>query len=136
MTCGLGKIHCALLVLLAMGNHMISPDVKIAAIHLYKQQLLPLQQILQCIRFPCCIFFCTIKLFNETGEVVKPASHSCGRPRSLNHKDLSYLLQVIQHCPSWFLDDLQGLLESNHFISNHFTTIHCEIKCAGALLKK
>jgi len=81
-------------------------------------------------------FFRTIKLFNETGEVVKPASHSRGRPRSLNHEDLSYLLQLIQHCPSWFLDELQGLLESNHFISIHFSTIHCELEHAGVSLKK
>jgi len=129
-------VPCLYRLVLTMGNHKISPDVKITAICLYEQQLLPLWQILQCVGFSCHTFFHTIKLFNETGEVVKPASHSRGQPRSLNHEDLSYLLQLIQHCPSWFLDDLQGLLESNRFISIHFSTIHRELERAGVSLKK
>jgi len=119
-----------------MGNRRISPDVKLAAICLYEHQLLPLCQILECVGFSCRTFFRILNLFNETGEVAKPRSLALSRPRVFNHEDLNYLLQLVYHQPNWFLDELQELMESNRFISVHFSTIHHELQHAGISLKK
>jgi len=81
-------------------------------------------------------FFRVQKIFRETGDVVKPRSAYCGHPRIQNHADVHYLIELIQHCPDWFLDELQGLLERNRFISVHYTTIHQELLRAGISLKK
>jgi len=119
-----------------MGNRRISPDVKLAAIRLYERQLLPLRQILECVGFSRRTFFRILNLFNETGEVTKPRSLALSRPRVFNHEDLNYLLQLVYHQPNWFLDELQELVESNRFISVHFSTIHHELQRAGISLKK
>jgi len=119
-----------------MGNRRISPDVKLAAICLYEHQLLPLRQILECVGFSRHTFFRILNLFNETGEVAKPRSLALSRPRVFNHEDLNYLLQLVYHQPNWFLDELQELMESNRFISVHFSTIHHELQHAGISLKK
>jgi hypothetical protein len=34
------------------------------------------------------------------------------------------------------LDELLGLLDSNHFVSVHYSTIHRELECVGVSLKK
>ena len=119
-----------------MGNHRISPDIKLAAIHLYEHQLLPLRQILECVGFSQHTFFRILSLFNKTGEVAKPRSLALSHPRVFNHEDLNYLLQLVYHWPNWFLDKLQELVESNRFISVHFSTIHHKLQHAGVSLKK
>ena len=43
--------------------------------------------------------------------------------------------KVRQH-PEWFLDELLDLLDSNRFISVHYTTIHRELEHAGISVKK
>ena len=119
-----------------MGNRRISPNIKLAAIRLYERRLLPLRQILECVGFSRRTFFRILSLFNETGEVAKPRSLALSRPRVFNHEDLNYLLQLVYHRPNWFLDELQELVESNRFISVHFSTIHRELQRAGVSLKK
>ena len=119
-----------------MGNHRISPDIKLAAIRLYEHRLLSLHQILECVGFSRRTFFRILSLFNETGEVAKPRSLALSRPRVFNHEDLNYFLQLVYHRPNWFLDELQELVESNRFISVHFSTIHCKLQHAGISLKK
>jgi len=119
-----------------MGNHRISPDIKLTAIHLYERQLLPLRQILECVGFSRHTFFWILNLFNEIGEVVKPCSLALSHPRVFNHEDLNYLLQLVYHRPNWFLNELQELVESNRFISVHFSTIHRKLQHAGISLKK
>ena len=80
-----------------MGNHRISPDVKLAAIRLYERQLLPLCQIPECVGFSRRTFFRILSLFNETGEVAKPRSLALSCPRVFNHEDINYLLQLVYH---------------------------------------
>ena len=58
------------------------------------------------------------------------------RPRFLHFSDVEYLKRLILHQPDWFLDELLYLLESNRFISVHFTTIHRELVRAGVSSKK
>jgi hypothetical protein len=43
---------------------------------------------------------------------------------------------LINHRPDWFLDELLGLLDTNRFISVHFTTIYRELERSGVSLKK
>ena len=49
---------------------------------------------------------------------------------------LTYMIALINHRPDWFLDKLLGLLNTNRFISVHFTMIYRQLKCSGVSLKK
>jgi hypothetical protein len=46
------------------------------------------------------------------------------------------LLALVCQRPEWFLDELLDLLNSNRFISVHYTTIHRELERAGISVKK
>ena len=114
----------------------ISCDVKIAAMNLYEWNLLSLEQILDCVRFSESTFWHTLRLWIETGDVVNHPTGSPGRPRALHFDDINYLIWLVNHRPTWFLDELLSLLESNRFITTHFTTIHRELVHARISLKK
>ena len=49
---------------------------------------------------------------------------------------MDYLLQLIRQRPDWFLDELQFLLQTNRFISVHYTTIYRTLLRTGISLKK
>ena len=53
-----------------MGYRFISRDVKIAAVRLYERGLLDLEEILDCCGFAHRTWFCVLKLWHETGDVV------------------------------------------------------------------
>ncbi|KIK39960.1 hypothetical protein CY34DRAFT_53141, partial [Suillus luteus UH-Slu-Lm8-n1] len=57
-------------------------------------------------------------------------------PCIFNLEDLHYLLELINHCPDWFLDKLTTLMRHNRYIAVHYSTIHRELKRAGISLKK
>ncbi|KAF9238962.1 kinase-like domain-containing protein [Melanogaster broomeanus] len=63
-------------------------------------------------------------LWREMGDVVK---HTHG---------VHYLVRLIRHQPGWFLDKLLNLLETNRFVSAHYTTIHRELERVGISVKK
>jgi transposase len=113
-----------------MGNRRISRDVKIAALNLYEQGHLSVNQILACVGFSRSTFFRVLHLWRTTGDVVRPQNRT-GRPRLLHHDDVDHLIQLIHHRPDWFLDELLNLLKHNRFISVHYTTIHRELERAG-----
>lgn len=119
-----------------MGNRKISADLKFAAIHLHEQGILQLNEILDCVGFSWMTFYQIKKLYDETGVVVKPRSEYIGHPCIFNLEDLQYLLELVQHCPDWFLDKLTRLMQQNCFISIHYTTIHRTLAHAGISLKK
>lgn len=119
-----------------MGNRKISADLKFAAIRLHEQGILGLSEILDCIGFSCMTFYRIKKLYNDTGNVVKPRSQYTGRPRIFNLEDLHYLLELINHRPDWFLDELTTLMRHNCYIAVHYSTIHRELEWAGISLKK
>ena len=119
-----------------MGCRKISRNVKIAAIKLYKQDILTLDDILACCGFSESTFYRILKLWRETGDVVHPLRSLQGRPRTLDHDDVQYLLCLIQENPDYFLDELLHLLKTNRFISVHYATIYQELKRHGVSLKK
>ena len=113
----------------------ISPNVKCAAIRIYKNGLMDLPDILDCLDMSESTFFCALRLYWETGNIERPRSTTCSRPRKVHFDNLTYMIALINHRPDWFLDELLGLLDTNRFISVHFTTIYCELKCSGCPLK-
>lgn len=119
-----------------MGNRRISSDLKLAAVKLYERNVLALEDLLDCVGFSRRTFFRIMKLWRETGDVVKRRHTYCGRRRRLNLDDLHYLLRLIRARPDWFLDELLNLLKDNRFISVHYTTIFRELKRAGVSHKK
>ena len=64
-----------------MPYHKISRDIKLAAIRLYEQELLPLNDILDCLGFHERTFYRILALWRETGDVVKHNFGAPGRPR-------------------------------------------------------
>ena len=109
--------------LIAMVFHYISPDVKQAAIRIYENDLMDLVDILACLDISESTFFCALQLQQETGNIECPKFIICGRPQKLHFDDLTYMTALINHHPDWFLNELLGLLNTNRFISVHFTTI-------------
>ncbi|KAG2742841.1 hypothetical protein P692DRAFT_20749421 [Suillus brevipes Sb2] len=93
-----------------MGNRKISADLKFTAIRLHEQGILGLSEILDYIGFSRMTFYQIKKLYNDTGNIVKPRSQYTGRPHIFNLEDLHYLLELINHCPDWFLDELTTLM--------------------------
>ena len=59
-----------------------------------------------------------------------------GRKRLLICEDLDYLLTLIRDNPDYFLDELLKLMETNRFISIHYTTIHRELERLNISRKK
>ncbi|KAG1725774.1 hypothetical protein EDD22DRAFT_789656 [Suillus occidentalis] len=114
----------------------ISRDVKLAAINLYERRHLSLHNILTCVGFSESTFWRVVKLWRETGDVVSSTCSLRGRPRVLHCDDVLYLIRLIRHRPGWFLDELLELLDTNRFISVHYTTIHRELERIGISLKK
>ncbi|KAF8240971.1 hypothetical protein L208DRAFT_1015839, partial [Tricholoma matsutake] len=113
----------------------ISRDVKIAALNLYENDTLPLSDILACVGFSKCTFYCVLKLWRES-FVSHRHSNRMGQPRLLHYDDIQYLLHLVQHQPDWFLDEFLKLLKHNHFVSVHYMTIFQELKRAGMFRKK
>lgn len=119
-----------------MPYRKISRDVKLAAVRLYERELLPLEDILDCVGFGERTFYRVLALWRETGDVVKHNFGAPGRPRALHFDDVHYLLRLIQQQPDWFLDELLDLLKTNRFISVHYVTVHRALVAARVSLKK
>jgi transposase len=119
-----------------MGFRHISRDVKLAAIRLYERDLLELDDIRDCCGLSLRTFYRILKLWRETGDVIKPKKPLRGRPRILDYDDVQYLLCLVRDNPDYFLDELLHLLKTNRFISIHFMTIHRELERADISHKK
>ena len=114
---------------------VIHCDVKIAAIQLFKHQLIPLNNILLCCGLSQRTFYRILKLWQETGDVTKQAVIR-SRYQTLHETDIHYLLQLICQNPDYFLDELLHMLKTNRFISVHYTTIHNELIRVGVSQKR
>ena len=121
-------IHCHSITI--MGFCHISWDVKIAAIRLYEQDLL------HSCGFSLSTFYCVLKLWHETGDVIKPSTKLHGQPCILDHDDLQYLLCLVHDNPDYFLNELLHLFKTNQFISVHYTSIHHMLECVDISPKK
>jgi len=119
-----------------MGYHKISANLKLATIKLYEQHLLDLDDILDCVGFSERTFWHIQKRYNKTGHVDPPICTSCGQPQKLHFDDVSYLQALVHQHPDWFLDKLLDLLDTNHFIAVHYTTIYWELEQANISPKK
>ena len=119
-----------------MPYRKILKDIKIAAMHLYEDDILSKPAILDYLRISSWTFDCVLALWNATGEVVKETNGVHGRPCIPHFSDVEYLKHLIRHHPDWFLDELQYLLQTNCFIAAHFTTVHRELIQAGISAKK
>ena len=107
-----------------------------AAIRLYKHNLLPLMDILDCLGMSEQTFYWVLSLWNNTGDVVQHTFGIHGRPCILNFNDVDYLKWLVKAHPDWFLDELLFLLETNQFISAHYTMIHRELVRVNVSSKK
>ncbi|KAJ7236982.1 hypothetical protein C8J57DRAFT_1439242 [Mycena rebaudengoi] len=107
-----------------MGYRKISRDVKIAALNLYEAGQMELPDILKCCGFSERTFYCILYLWRTTGDVVKH-----------NPKN-TVPAAAAPTQPDWFLNELLRLLETNRFISVHYTTIHRELERAGMSSKQ
>lgn len=114
----------------------ISHNVKLATINLHKHQQLALEDILACIRFSESMFWWILKLWCETGDIIRHTFGICGRPHTLHCDDVLYLVHLVHHHPEWFLNELLQLLNTNRFISVHYATIHRKLTSVGISLKK
>ncbi|KAF8486959.1 hypothetical protein DFH94DRAFT_611541, partial [Russula ochroleuca] len=61
----------------------ISRDVKLAAIRLHKRALLPLSDIIDCLKISRATFYRILHLWRTTGNVIKCTSGIRGRPQFL-----------------------------------------------------
>jgi transposase len=119
-----------------MPYRKISRDVKLAAIRLYERDIMPLGDVLDCLNISRSTWHRLYQLWQTTGDVVRHTFGICGRPRIFHYSDVEYLKSILSHRPDWFLDELQSLLLTNHFISVHFITIQRELLRAGISYKK
>ena len=94
-----------------MGYRFIHCQAIIAAIRLYERDLLDLENILDICGFSQHTWFRILKLWNETGDVVRKPTQHAGQARHLNKKDLDYLLELIHVNPGYFLDEFLSLLK-------------------------
>jgi len=104
--------------------------------HLYEDDVLSKPAILDYLSISSWTFDRILALWNATREVVRETNGVWGHPCVLHFLDIKYLKCLIRHYPDWFLDELQYLLQMNHFISAHFTTVHQELIWAGISAKK
>lgn len=119
-----------------MPNRRIEQGTKLAGIKLYEHGVLSLDTILDILEYSRRTFFHTLKLWRETGDVVSALSNMHGRPRVLDYDDLQYLLLLIEQNPDYFLDELLDFVETNRFISVHFSTILWTLERASVSRKK
>jgi transposase len=119
-----------------MPYRKISRDLKLAAMRMHEHGILSVAQITDCLQISRRTFYRVLELWHTTGDVVQHTNGVRGRPRILHFDDIDYLNRIIKHRPDWFLDELLSLLETNRFISAHFSTIHQELVRAGVSTKK
>ncbi|KAF6749088.1 hypothetical protein DFP72DRAFT_755549, partial [Ephemerocybe angulata] len=114
----------------------VPSEMKRSALRLYESGLLELEDILDYLEMSRSTFFRVRRIWREHGDVVAPRYGLAGRRRAFHFEDIDYLLRLVRHRPNWFLDELQHLLQTNRFISLHFSTIHRELSRLGVSRKK
>ncbi|GJF00404.1 transposase domain-containing protein [Phanerochaete sordida] len=119
-----------------MGNRSIPTVVKHAAVRLYEKRAIPLDDILECCDFSESTFWRAWKRYKTTGDVEPEPAIDRGRPRKLHRDDIRYLISLVRYCPDWFLDELEDLVDTNRYVSVHFSTIFRELERAGYCTKQ
>jgi transposase len=119
-----------------MPMRYITPGLKLAAVRMYEGGHMQLPQILRIVNFSRSTFFRTWEIWRTRRHVVLPPSPLVGRPRLMVKDDLDYILDLIRHNPSKFLDELGNMLENSRFIAMHWSTICRALIQAGVSHKK
>ena len=119
-----------------MPYRKISRDLKLAAMRMHDQEILSVADIIDCLNISRRTFYRILDLWRTTGDVVRYTNGVRGRPRLLHFDDIDYLRRIIRARPDWFLDELLELLQTNRFISAHYSTIHRELERARISTKK
>jgi transposase len=119
-----------------MPGRIISRDLKLAAMNLLEHGRLSRAEICDCVGFSKATFQRVLAIWRETGDVVRPSYGRRGRRRILIFTDVQYLCRLVNQRPDWFLDELLELLDTNRFISVHYTTVYRELERAGMSRKK
>jgi hypothetical protein len=71
-----------------------------------------------------------------TGSVARARRRNTGRPRILAVSDTNYLLQLVKHKPTTFLDEYAHYMEKYHHLPVSITTIHRTFERAGLNVKR
>ncbi|KIY45525.1 hypothetical protein FISHEDRAFT_21260, partial [Fistulina hepatica ATCC 64428] len=113
-----------------------SRDLRWAAVNLYAKGLFTTKEIASICNFSPRTFYRIIKIWRETGDVFKESTALRGRPRLLAYDDIDYLLRLIEFNPTWFVDELQELLQHNRLVAVHYATICHTLERCGISAKK
>ena len=97
---GLSKISYIFTMSL-MVFHFISPDVKCVAFRIYKNILVDLDNILDCLDMSESTFFHALQQYQETGNI-EPKSTTHGRPQKLYFNNLTYMTALKNYHPGFF----------------------------------
>jgi hypothetical protein len=73
----------------------ISQDLKLAAVCLHEEDLLPQDSILDALSISCSTFYHILNLWETTDDVVKHRFGLPGGPQILHFDDVDYLLHLI-----------------------------------------
>lgn len=70
-----------------------------------------------------------------TGSVPQTQAIGQGRPHKLIHPNCQYLLSLVQHKPTLFVDEYAHQLEDNQYLTVSLATIHRSFIQAGLSVK-
>ena len=78
-----------------MGFRKISRDLKVAAMRMHDQGILPVAAIIDCLQISERTFYRVRELWVTTGDVVCRTHGIHGRPRTLHFDNIDYLRRII-----------------------------------------
>lgn len=113
-----------------MPNRRISDDVKWAAIRGVRMGL-PEDQMLKIADFSKSTLDRIKRRLRSAGTVSKKEPIGRSRPRALDRDDLKYLLALVRHSPTKYLDEFQSLLLENRALDVSISTIHRSLEREG-----
>jgi len=106
-----------------MGNCHISDDLKEASLHMKARAYLT-KEILAITAISRSTFQQVQQRKRLTSSIAKAQAICQGRPRTLDHQDIQYLLTLARHKPTLFLDEYTDHLADGHFLTVSMSTIH------------
>src|SRR5882762_8610123 len=117
-----------------MGNRKISNDLKVAALRMKGKQY-SMTEIVTVTEIFEATFYCTQRLKQLTGTLVKAQAIGRGRPCKLAARDAQYLLKLAHFKPITFLNEYAWWLCDNRLVPASLATIHHTLKRAGLNVK-
>ncbi|KAJ7350836.1 hypothetical protein DFH08DRAFT_695743, partial [Mycena albidolilacea] len=80
--------------------------------------------------------YCAKQRHHMTGSVTRAHCRNLGHPHILAVSDTNYLLQLVKHKPTTFLDKYTHYMEKYCHLPVSITTIHCTFERAGLNVKR